>query len=66
MTPERKTEIELRWQAIDNTLSDIDAGKTLPGVDDIAALEESLLEEQEGLEYELGEAYFQDRDKENS
>jgi hypothetical protein len=35
----------------------------MPDVDDIAGREGELLEEQDALEYELGEAYFEDRDK---
>lgn len=34
-----------------------------PDVQDLATHEDKLLEEQESLEFELGEAYFEERDK---
>lgn len=66
MTPDRQEEIDLRWAAIDKSLGDIQAGKVMPDVDDIAKYEEQLLDEQDKLEYELGEAYFDERDKETT
>ncbi len=45
MTPERQEDIQQRWVAIDQRLADIELGKVMPDVDDIAAPEESLLDE---------------------
>lgn len=61
MTPNRHREIEARWAAIDSELIDLVEGKVMPDVSDPAGREGELLEEQDALEYELGQAYFEDR-----
>jgi hypothetical protein len=63
MTPERKQEIEGRWAAIDRDLADIAERRVMPEVHDLAKYEVFLLAYQESLEFELGEAYFEERDK---
>jgi hypothetical protein len=61
MTPERRQEIQDRWAAIDRELVDLAAGKVMPDVEDLAGREGELLEEPDALEFELGNAYFEER-----
>ena len=62
MTPDRYREIKERWVEIDRELADLHAGKVVVGSDP-ADREAELLEEQDALEFELGEDYFHDRRK---
>ena len=56
MTPERKAEIEERWQECDRQIQMIHAGKVVDG--DPAKAEGKLFEEQDVIEYELGMEQF--------
>ena len=59
MTPERKAELEERWQECERQIQAIHAGKVVEG--DPAEAEGKLLVEQDAIEYELGMEYFRDR-----
>lgn len=58
MTRQRRAEIEAGWRAIDRELADIAAGRAV--ADDPAKREAELLEEQDALDFELGQSYFDD------
>ena len=60
MNPDRYREIKDRWAAIDLELADLHAGKVVVGSDP-ADREVELLEEQDGLEFELGKDYLRER-----
>jgi hypothetical protein len=62
MTPKRGREIDASSSAIDKELSDLADGKVMRGIADLAVREGELLEEQDALEFELGEDYFKTRD----
>jgi hypothetical protein len=61
MTPERKAELEKRWQECERQIQAIHAGKVVDG--DAAEAEGKLLEEQDAIEYELGMECFRDRNQ---
>jgi hypothetical protein len=54
VSPERYQQIVKRWAGIDRELTDLWAGKMFEDADP-AARETELLEEQDALEFELGE-----------
>jgi hypothetical protein len=56
VTPERKAEIENRWQECERRIQAIHAGKVVDG--DSAQVEGKLLEAQDAIEYELGMECF--------
>lgn len=58
---DRRAEIVSRWEAIDKELADLWAGKVVPG-NDPAQREGELLREQDALDFELGQDYFERRD----
>jgi hypothetical protein len=57
MNEQRREEIEQRWSQIESELAAIADCKVTPGVDP-SILEAHLLNEQDGLEFELGEDFF--------
>ena len=54
MTPERRNYLTLRWHECEKQIQEIHACRVSP--DSPAELEAQLLEEQDAIEYELGEA----------
>jgi hypothetical protein len=56
MSPERKAELEKRWQECERQIQAIHAGKVVDG--DPAEAEGQLLHEQDAIEFELGMEYF--------
>ncbi len=64
MTPERKSQLEQRWQECERQIQAIHAGKVVDG--DPAELERKLLDEQDAIEYEVGMEYFHSRSRPGS
>jgi hypothetical protein len=60
MNPNRFREIKERWAAIDRELADLQAGKVISRPDP-AAREAELLEEQDALDFEMGDDAFKNR-----
>ena len=60
MNPNRLREIKERWAEIDCELADLHDGKVVPSAD-AAAREAELLDEQDALDYELGDDEFRNR-----
>ena len=60
MNPNRYREIQQRWAEIDRELADLQAGKVISSPAP-AAREAELLEEQDALDYELGDDEFRNR-----
>ena len=61
MTPERKAELDARWQECERQIQAIHADKVVDG--DPAESEGKLLEEQDAIEYELGMDQFRDSEE---
>lgn len=57
MDDRRRQEIEKRWREIDREIAAIHDGKLIRGTDP-ATREGELLEEQDALEFELGQEYI--------
>jgi hypothetical protein len=60
MNPNRYREIKQRWAEIDRELADLHEGKVVSSSDP-AAREAELLEEQDALDYELGDDEFRNQ-----
>jgi len=56
MTPDERAK---RWKEIDDELAALYAGKVVDG--DPVSREQALLDEQDALEFEAGEEYFENR-----
>jgi hypothetical protein len=60
MNPARLSEIKQRWAEIDRELADLHDGKVVLSSDP-AAREAELLDEQDALDFELGDDAFRNR-----